>query len=193
MTNSARSCLACRGSREQRLRPEFVDQARNKMLEHDGMAGDVPARIETHAAFGIGKNLDAFGIERIEAGIGQHFPSSAVSCWPSPSAMSPTGWNCRSVGYISRRCPSGVRQFVADQHLAPELSEIGVMLLMFGVGLHFSLGDLLSVNRIAIPGAIVQMLLATLLGMLATHLWGWLGQRAGDSACHYRVRVRWCC
>jgi CPA2 family monovalent cation:H+ antiporter-2 len=44
------------------------------------------------------------------------------------------------------------------------LSEIGVMLLMFGVGLHFSLGDLLSVKRIALPGAVVQMSLATALG-----------------------------
>ena len=55
--------------------------------------------------------------------------------------------------------------FVADQSLAAELAEIGVILLMFGVGLHFSLGDLLSVRKIAIPGAAAQMALATLLGM----------------------------
>ena len=47
--------------------------------------------------------------------------------------------------------------FVADQPLAAELSEIGVILLMFGVGLHFSLGDLLAVRKIAIPGAAVQI------------------------------------
>ncbi|RRW39792.1 Kef family K(+) transporter [Pseudomonas luteola] len=63
--------------------------------------------------------------------------------------------------------------FVADMHIASELSEIGVMLLMFGVGLHFSIGDLLSVKRIAIPGAIVQMSLATVLGAALAHWWGW--------------------
>jgi len=61
--------------------------------------------------------------------------------------------------------------FVADVHLASQLSEIGVMLLMFGVGLHFSLDDLLAVKRIAVPGAVVQMGLATLLGMAVA--WGW--------------------
>lgn len=63
--------------------------------------------------------------------------------------------------------------FVADMHLASQLSEIGVMLLMFGVGLHFSLKDLLAVKRIAIPGAVVQMFCATLLGMLVAEWWGW--------------------
>lgn len=63
--------------------------------------------------------------------------------------------------------------FVADVHLASQLSEIGVMLLMFGVGLHFSLGDLLAVRRIAVPGAVAQMALATVLGMSMTWWWGW--------------------
>ena len=63
--------------------------------------------------------------------------------------------------------------FVADINLGAQLSEIGVMLLMFGVGLHFSLDDLLAVKRIAVPGAIVQMLLATLLGVFASMMWGW--------------------
>lgn len=63
--------------------------------------------------------------------------------------------------------------FVADVHLAAQLSEIGVMLLMFGVGLHFSLKDLLAVKRIALPGAIAQMSLATALGMGVAGLWGW--------------------
>jgi CPA2 family monovalent cation:H+ antiporter-2 len=63
--------------------------------------------------------------------------------------------------------------FVADQHIASQLAEIGVILLMFGVGLHFSLADLLSVKAIAIPGAIAQIVCATLLGM-ALGLWlGW--------------------
>src|SRR5574343_1431270 len=63
--------------------------------------------------------------------------------------------------------------FVADLHVASQLSEIGVMLLMFGVGLHFSLDDLLSVKRIALPGAVVQMGLATALGFGLGHWWGW--------------------
>lgn len=63
--------------------------------------------------------------------------------------------------------------FVADQKLAVELAEIGVILLMFGVGLHFSLKDLLSVRALAIPGAIGQIAVATLLGMGLAHLLGW--------------------
>jgi monovalent cation:H+ antiporter-2, CPA2 family len=63
--------------------------------------------------------------------------------------------------------------FVADTRLASQLAEIGVMLLMFGVGLHFSLGDLLAVRRIAVPGAIVQMLAATAMGMAMAMAWGW--------------------
>ena len=67
----------------------------------------------------------------------------------------------------------GTPGFVADVHLASQLSEIGVMLLMFGVGLHFSLNDLLAVRRIAVPGAVVQMGLATVLGMAIAWWWGW--------------------
>ena len=63
--------------------------------------------------------------------------------------------------------------FVADAHIASQLSEIGVMLLMFGVGLHFALSDLLAVKRIAVPGAVVQMGLATALGMAMAWWWGW--------------------
>ncbi len=63
--------------------------------------------------------------------------------------------------------------FVADANIASQLSEIGVMLLMFGVGLHFSLQDLLAVKRIALPGAILQMSLATGLGMAMAWWFGW--------------------
>jgi CPA2 family monovalent cation:H+ antiporter-2 len=63
--------------------------------------------------------------------------------------------------------------FVADVKIASQLAEIGVMLLMFGVGLHFSLGDLLAVRRIAVPGAIVQMLAATSMGFGMAIWWGW--------------------
>lgn len=67
----------------------------------------------------------------------------------------------------------GTPGFVADVHLASQLSEIGVMLLMFGVGLHFSLDDLMAVKRIALPGAVVQMTCATLLGAAVATFWGW--------------------
>ena len=63
--------------------------------------------------------------------------------------------------------------FVADVDLSSQLAEIGVMLLMFGVGLHFSVDELLSVRRIAIPGAVVQIVTATLLGLGTAKLWGW--------------------
>jgi CPA2 family monovalent cation:H+ antiporter-2 len=63
--------------------------------------------------------------------------------------------------------------FVADIGIASQLSEIGVMLLMFGVGLHFSVNDLLAVKRIAVPGAVVQMTLATVLGAALAYSWGW--------------------
>ncbi|MGB8813327.1 MAG: cation:proton antiporter, partial [Paracoccaceae bacterium] len=63
--------------------------------------------------------------------------------------------------------------FVADQKLAGELAELGVILLMFGVGLHFSLRDLLSVRAIAIPGAIVQIVVATAVGALVGQMMGW--------------------
>ncbi|KAA0695455.1 cation transporter [Neorhizobium sp. P12A] len=63
--------------------------------------------------------------------------------------------------------------FVADSALASQLAEIGVILLMFGVGLHFSAADLLAVGGVAIPGAILQIAVATLLGIGLTELWGW--------------------
>ncbi len=63
--------------------------------------------------------------------------------------------------------------FVADAEIAAQLAEIGVMLLMFGVGLHFSLDDLLAVRKIALPGAVVQIVVATLMGMGIATWWGW--------------------
>ncbi len=63
--------------------------------------------------------------------------------------------------------------FVADSNLAAELAEIGVMLLMFGVGLHFSVADLLAVRRIALPGALLQIAVATALGAALALWWGW--------------------
>ncbi len=64
--------------------------------------------------------------------------------------------------------------FVADQTLAPQLAEVGVILLMFGVGLHFSLKDLMSVRAIALPGAIAQIAAATAMGWAMARYWlGW--------------------
>ncbi|MEZ2297515.1 YbaL family putative K(+) efflux transporter [Variovorax sp. RCC_210] len=63
--------------------------------------------------------------------------------------------------------------FVADAGIAAQLAEIGVMLLMFGVGLHFSLDDLLAVRKIALPGALAQIAVATLLGGGLAMWWGW--------------------
>ncbi|MFW9595164.1 MAG: YbaL family putative K(+) efflux transporter [Macromonas sp.] len=67
----------------------------------------------------------------------------------------------------------GTPGFVADVGLAGQLAEIGVMLLMFGVGLHFSLQDLMAVKKIAVPGAIVQITVATVLGAALSLWWGW--------------------
>ena len=63
--------------------------------------------------------------------------------------------------------------FVADREIAGQLAEIGVILLMFGVGLHFSVADLLAVRQIAVPGAIGQIIIATAIGIGMTTLWGW--------------------
>ncbi|MCA1248535.1 YbaL family putative K(+) efflux transporter [Massilia sp. MS-15] len=79
------------------------------------------------------------------------------------------------VGYLAAGVLIGPATpgFVADVQLASQLAEIGVMLLMFGVGLHFSLGDLLDVKKIALPGALLQIAVATLMGMGLAHWWGW--------------------
>ena len=63
--------------------------------------------------------------------------------------------------------------YVADAGIASQLAELGVILLMFGVGLHFSIGDLLAVRRIAVPGALAQIAAATAMGAGLAHFWGW--------------------
>ncbi|MBJ7221782.1 MULTISPECIES: YbaL family putative K(+) efflux transporter [unclassified Brenneria] len=79
------------------------------------------------------------------------------------------------VGYLAAGVLVGpfTPGFVADTSLASELAELGVILLMFGVGLHFSLKDLMAVKSIAIPGAIAQIAVATLLGMGLSAMLGW--------------------
>lgn len=79
------------------------------------------------------------------------------------------------VGYLLAGVAAGpyTPGFIADAELAAQLAEIGVILLMFGVGLHFSLQDLLSVRRISLPGAVTQIAVATGMGMGLAVLWGW--------------------
>jgi CPA2 family monovalent cation:H+ antiporter-2 len=79
------------------------------------------------------------------------------------------------VGYLAAGILIGPATpgFVADAALAAQLAELGVILLMFGVGLHFSAADLLAVRGIALPGAVGQIILATLLGIGLCSLWGW--------------------
>jgi CPA2 family monovalent cation:H+ antiporter-2 len=79
------------------------------------------------------------------------------------------------VGYLVAGIIAGpfTPGFVGDQALAPQLAEVGVILLMFGVGLHFSIRDLMAVKSIAIPGAVVQITVATLLGWGLSALLGW--------------------
>ncbi len=79
------------------------------------------------------------------------------------------------VGYLLAGVMAGpfTPGFVADQNIAVELAEVGIILLMFGVGLHFSLRDLLSVKAIAVPGAVLQIGVATLMGMGLAYAMGW--------------------
>jgi CPA2 family monovalent cation:H+ antiporter-2 len=79
------------------------------------------------------------------------------------------------VGYLAAGVLIGPATpgFVADVGLSSQLAEIGVMLLMFGVGLHFSIKDLMEVRKIALPGAILQIVVATLMGIGLAHWWGW--------------------
>ncbi|MFZ2507916.1 MAG: YbaL family putative K(+) efflux transporter [Steroidobacteraceae bacterium] len=105
-------------------------------------------------------------IATIVGGLGLAFIFGAIA---NRLRMSPI------VGYLLAGVAVGpfTPGFVADQALANELAEIGVILLMFGVGMHFSVRDLLSVRAIALPGAIVQIAVATLLGALLGHALGW--------------------
>jgi monovalent cation:H+ antiporter-2, CPA2 family len=79
------------------------------------------------------------------------------------------------VGYLVAGIVAGpfTPGFTADAMLATQLAEIGVILLMFGVGLHFSIQDLLATRRVALPGAVVRIMGATALGAVVAHFWGW--------------------
>jgi CPA2 family monovalent cation:H+ antiporter-2 len=105
-------------------------------------------------------------IATLVAGLGLAFVFGAVAQWLRIPPL---------VGYLLAGVAVGpfTPGFVADQALATELAELGIILLMFGVGLHFSLHELLSVRAIALPGAIVQIVVATLLGLGLAVLMGW--------------------
>ncbi len=105
-------------------------------------------------------------IATIVAGLGLAFVFGAMA---NRLRLSPI------VGYLLAGLVVGPHTpgFVADQALAGELAEIGIILLMFGVGLHFSIKDLLSVRRIAVPGAIVQIFCAAGLGLGLAWALGW--------------------
>jgi len=79
------------------------------------------------------------------------------------------------VGYLLAGVAAGpfTPGFVADAKIAPQLAEMGVILLMFGAGMHFSAGDLLAVRAIALPGAVTQIAVATALGVGIASSWGW--------------------
>src|SRR6187455_2096470 len=79
------------------------------------------------------------------------------------------------VGYLLAGVVIGVfaPDLVANSVIAGQLAEIGVILLMFGVGLHFSVADLLAVRRIAVTGAIAQIAIATAVGTVMSMMWGW--------------------
>ena len=78
------------------------------------------------------------------------------------------------VGYLLAGIAEGpfTPGFVADAKLAPQLAEIGVILLMFGVGMHFSVRDLLAVRKVAVPGALIQIASAVALTCGVASLWG---------------------
>jgi monovalent cation:H+ antiporter-2, CPA2 family len=105
-------------------------------------------------------------IAMLVAGLGLAFVLGAVA---NRIRLSPL------VGYLLAGVVIGpfTPGFVADQGLARQLAEVGVILLMFGSGLHFSLEDLLSVRKIAIPGALIQLAFVTLLGLVAGYAIGW--------------------
>src|ERR1044071_2782457 len=105
-------------------------------------------------------------IATIVVGLGLAFVFGAVAHWLKIPLL---------IGYIVAGVIIGpfTPGYVADQSLAPQLAEVGVILLMFGVGLHFSLNDLLAVKAVVVPGAIGQMVLVSPLGFGLAKLMGW--------------------
>jgi CPA2 family monovalent cation:H+ antiporter-2 len=128
----------------------------------------LPVKIDHHIDFDQGIRMD-HGVSLIST-IAAGFGLALVLGFVAERLRLPA-----LVGYLVAGVVIGPATpgFVANVAVASELSEIGVMLLMFGVGLHFSLADLLAVRRIALPGAVVQMAMATALGFGVALWWGW--------------------
>ncbi|QDE67419.1 YbaL family putative K(+) efflux transporter [Myxococcus xanthus] len=105
-------------------------------------------------------------IATIAVGLGLAFVGGFVARWLKLPPL---------VGYLLAGVAVGpfTPGFVADGGLAGQLAEIGVILLMFGVGIHFSIKDLLAVRNIAVPGAVVQIAAATVMGTVVSYWWGW--------------------
>lgn len=106
--------------------------------------------------------------------------SLPISQWPwSPlllAASSPVALVCPlslATSWLAWRSDPSRRDLLVTSKDISQLAEIGVIFLMFGVGLHFSLNDLWAVRKIAVPGAALQMLIATVLGFTLTQFWGW--------------------
>src|SRR5437868_14977592 len=134
----------------------------------------MPRAATAPARFGPGGGGVAHNIELILTLTGGLAAALALGYVTNRLGLSPI------VGYLLAGIVVGPSTpgFVADRHLAEQLAEIGVVLLMFGVGLHFHLDELLAVRRIAVPGAVVQSAVATALGAVVGWAFGW-GWSAG--------------
>ena len=118
------------------------------------------------AALAAGGSHDMVLIETLAVGLGFAFVGGFIAFRVGLPPL---------IGYLIAGIAVGpfTPGLIVDAGLAPQLAEIGVILLMFGVGLHFSIRDLLRVKGIAVPGAIGQVVVATMMGMALADFWGW--------------------
>jgi len=118
------------------------------------------------AAFAAGDSHDEALIETLAIGLGFAFVGGFLAFRLGLPPL---------IGYLVAGVAVGpfTPGLIVDATIAPQLAEIGVILLMFGVGLHFSIRDLMRVRRIAVPGAIAQIALATAMGVGLAAFWGW--------------------
>ncbi len=118
------------------------------------------------AAFAAGDAHDEALIETLAIGLGFAFVGGFIAFRLGLPPL---------IGYLVAGVSVGpfTPGLIVDSTIAPQLAEIGVILLMFGVGMHFSIRDLMRVRRIAVPGAIAQIALATAMGIGLAEFWGW--------------------
>ncbi|WP_022975625.1 cation:proton antiporter domain-containing protein [Nevskia ramosa] len=118
------------------------------------------------AAFAAGDAHDEALIETLAIGLGFAFVGGFIAFRLGLPPL---------IGYLVAGVSVGpfTPGLIVDATIAPQLAEIGVILLMFGVGMHFSIRDLMRVRRIAVPGAIAQIALATAMGIGLAEFWGW--------------------